>query len=68
MQRWKKEGKKKDGFRRKLGFTEFDIMLLSEYSIKSKTGNMFANEKALEEYYVQIYEIGFIFIRIIEEK
>ena len=43
-------------------------MLLSEYSIKSKTGNMFANEKALEEYYVQIYEIGFIFIRIIEEK
>ena len=32
-------------------FTEFDIIALSEYSIKSKIEKIFVNKKVLEEYY-----------------
>ena len=59
----KKESKKVDEFREKLGFTGVDIMALSEYSIKSEIGKMFANEKIFEEYYVKIYEIGLYFYK-----
>ena len=38
-------------------------MALSEYSIKSEIGKMFANEKIFEEYYVKIYEIGLYFYK-----
>ena len=48
---------KKNGFQRKLGFIKHDIVLLSEYSIKSKIGKGFINEKILEEYYVKIYQM-----------
>ena len=48
---------KKNGFQRKLGFIKHDIMLLSQYSIKSKIGKGFRNEKILEEYYVKIYQM-----------
>ena len=54
-----------DRFRRKLGFTECDIIVLSEYSIKSKIGKIFANEKILEEYNVKIYKID---PRIVKKK
>ena len=41
-----KEGKIKiDEFRRKLGFTEFDIMIHREYLFKSKMGKVFGNKK-----------------------
>ena len=59
----KKESKKIDEFRKKLGFTGVDIMALSEYLIKSEIGKMFANEKIFEEYYVKIYEIGLYFYK-----
>ena len=38
-------------------------MALSEYSIKSEIGNIFANEKIFEEYYVKIYKIGLYFYK-----
>ena len=43
-------------------------MLLSEYSIKSKIGKMFANQKILEEYNVKIYEIDPYFYKKYIEK
>ena len=63
-----KKREKIDEFRRKLGFIEFDIMVLSEYSIKSKIGKMIANEKVLEEFYVRIYEIDPYFHKNYKEK
>ena len=52
-----KKGKKIDGFTIKLEVTEFDILSLSEYSIRSKIRKIFINEKVLKEFYVKIYEI-----------
>ena len=53
-----KEGKIKiDEFRRKLAFTEFDIMIRREYLFKSKIGKVFGNKKMFEWYDVKIYEI-----------
>ena len=63
-----KKREKIDEFRRKLGFIEFDIMVLSEYSIKSKIGKMIVNEKVLEEFYVRIYEIDPYFHKNYKEK
>ena len=34
-----------------------EIKECSEYKVKSKIGNIFVNEKILEEYSVKIYEI-----------
>ena len=36
---------------------ESEISECSEHGVKSKTGNIFANKKVLEEYSVKIYEI-----------
>ena len=63
MQRWgkkkkKKRGKRKiDGFRKKLLIPESEIPECREHEVKSKIGNIFVNEKILEEYSVEIYEI-----------
>ena len=43
-------------------------MVLSEYSIKSKIGKMFENEKLLEEFYVRIYENDPYFHKNYKEK
>ena len=49
-------------------FTEFDIMLLSKYSIKSNIWKMSVNRKILAEYYFKIYEIDPYFYKNCKEK
>ena len=49
-------------------FREFDIMVLSKYSIKSKIGKMSVNRKILAEYYFKIYEIDPYFYKNCQEK
>ena len=54
----KKRGERKiDAFRRKLMIPDSEITECPEYEVKSKIGNIFVNEKILEEYSVKIYEI-----------
>ena len=43
-------------------------MFPSEYSIKSKIGKMFINDKILQEYYVKIYKIDPYFYKNYEKK
>ena len=58
MQGWKKRCKrKKDEFRKTLMIPESAISECAEHKLESKTGNIFVNEKLLEEYSVRIYEI-----------
>ena len=69
MHNWKKKRLTKwinkiSEFRRKLRFTEYDIMVLEEYSIELKIWKMFANENIFEEYCVKIYQIDPYFIKI----
>ena len=49
--------RKIDSFRRKLMIPDSQIVECPEYEVKSKIGNIFLNEKILEEYSVKIYEI-----------
>ena len=57
MQGWKKRGERKiDGFRKKLMIPESEISECPEYKVKLKIGNIFVNERILEEYYVKIYK------------
>ena len=59
----KKIGERKiDGFRKKLMVPDFEITECPEHEVKSKIGNMFVNEKLLEEYSVRIYEINPYFL------
>ena len=37
---------------------ESEILESPEYEVKSKIGNIFLNEKILEEYFVKVYEIN----------
>ena len=66
--RAKKKKKKKGEFKRKLGFTKFDIMVLSEYSIKSKIGKIFVNEKYLKNIMSKFMKLILLFIRIVKKK
>ena len=52
-----KRGQKIDRFRKKLMAPESEISECPEYKVKSEIGNIFVNEKLLEEYSVKIYEI-----------
>ena len=53
-----KRGKRKiDAFRRKLMVPDSEITECPEYEVKSKSGNIFVNEKILLEYPVKIYEM-----------
>ena len=55
----KKRGERKiDAFRRKLMIPDSEIAECPEYEVKSKIGNIFVNDKILEEYSVKIYEIN----------
>ena len=63
-----KKKKKKGEFKRKLGFTKFYIMVLSEYSIKSKIGKIFVNEKYLKNIMSKFMKLILLFIRIVKKK
>ena len=55
----KKRGVRKiDGLRKKFMIPESEIPENPEHEVKSKIGNMFANEKILEEYSVKVYKIN----------
>ena len=49
--------RKIDGFTKKLMIRGSEISECPEYEVKSKIGNIFVNEKIIEEYSVKIYEI-----------
>ena len=66
--RAKKKKKKKGEIKIKLGFTKFDIMVLSEYSIKSKIGKIFVNEKYLKNIMSKFMKLILLFIRIVKKK
>ena len=54
----KKRGERKiDGFRKKIMIPKSEISECAEHEVKSKIGNIFVNEKILEECSVQIYKI-----------
>ena len=58
----KKEVKEKiDGFRKKLMIPGSEISECSEHEVLSKIGNIFVNEKILEEYSVRVCRIDFYF-------
>ena len=46
-----------DGFRKQLMIPDSEIPKWPEFVVKSKIGNIFVNEKNLEEYSVKIYNI-----------
>ena len=53
----KKRGKTNRWIQKKLMIPESEISESLEYEVKSKIGNIFVNEKMLEEYSVKTYEI-----------
>ena len=68
MQRKKKGETKIDGFRKKLLIPESEISERPEHEVKSRMGNVFVNEKILEEYSVKIYEIDPYFYEYYRKK
>ena len=69
LHRRKKSGERKlDVFRHKLMIPDSEITECPEYKIKSKTGNIFLNEKILKEYTVKIYETDPYLMSITENK
>ena len=47
---------------------ESDISECPEFELKSKIGNIFVNEKILEEYSVRVYKIASYFMNITKKK
>ena len=64
----KKRQKKIDGFRKELMIPESEILEYPQHEVKSKTGNIFVNEKILEKYSVKIYKIDPYFWEHYKEK
>ena len=65
----KKRGKRKIvGFRKKLMIPESEISECPEFELNSKIGNIFVNEKILEEYSVRVYKIDSYFMSITKKK
>ena len=65
----KKRGERKiDRFRKKKMIPESEISECPEHKVKSKIGNIFVNEKILEEYSVKAYEIDSYFYEHCKEK
>ena len=54
----KRAVRKIDGLRKKFMIPESEIPENPEHEVKSKIGNMFVNEKILEEYSVKVYKIN----------
>ena len=63
-----KKKRKIDGFRKKLMISQSQISARQEFKVKSKIGNIFLNEKILEEYSVNVYEIDPYFYEHHQEK
>ena len=57
-----------DGFRKKLTIPDYKISKCPEHEVKAKIGNIFVNEKILEEYSVKIYDIEPYFYEHYNEK
>ena len=67
--RGEKRGKRKIvGFRKKLMIPESEISECPEFELNSKIGNIFVNEKILEEYSVRVYKIDSYFMSITKKK
>ena len=65
----KKRGERKiNGFTKKLMIPEPEIPECPEHEVKSKIGNIFVNEKVLEECSVAIYKIDPYFCEHYKEK
>ena len=65
----KKRSKRKiDGFRKELMIPESKTLRCLEHEVKSKIGNIFVNEKILEECSVQIYKTDPCFREQYKEK
>ena len=64
----KRDRRAKDGFRKKLMISEFEIPACPEFEVKSKIGKLFMNEKILGEFSVKIYEIDPFFMSITKKK
>ena len=60
--------RKIDEFRKKLMISESEISECPEHEVRSKIGNIFVNEKILEEYSVKIYKIHPYFCEHYKEK
>ena len=60
--------RKIDRFRKKLMIPESEISECPEHEVKSKIGNIFVNERMLEECSVKIYEIDPYFCKHYKEK
>ena len=54
----KRDVRKIDGLRKELMIPGPEILESPEHEVKSKVGNIFVNEKTLEEYFVKVYEIN----------
>ena len=50
-----KKKRRKDTFRKELMIPESQISECPEHEVKSKTGNIFVNEKILEEHSVKFF-------------
>ena len=69
MKGWKKRDEIKIGvFRKKLTIPESEISECPEFEVKSNIGNIFVNEKILEEYSVRVYKIHPYFYEHYKEK
>ena len=71
FERWhgEKKGKRKiDGSRKKLMIPGSEIPECRQHEVKSEIGNIFVNEKILEEYFVKIDEIDPYFCEHYKEK
>ena len=65
----KKSGERKiDAFRKKLMIPESEILQCPEHEVKSNIGNIFLNEKILEEYSAKVHEINPYFYEHYKEK
>ena len=69
LQGWKKRDERKQNeFRKKLVIPESEISECPEIEAKSKIGNIFVNEKILEEYSVKVNKIDPYFYEYYKEK
>ena len=69
MQGWKKRDERKQNeFRKKLVIPESEISECPEIEVKSKIGNIFVNEKILEEYSAKVNKIDPYFYEYYKEK
>ena len=64
----KRDERKQNEFRKKLVISESEISEWTEIEVKSKIGNIFVNEKILEEYSVKVNKIDPYFYEYYKKK